>query len=241
MTTPDLRAGARSYLQRWTDWLAANPDADPRLVARLMDSGQPPPDTDQAKSEREQQQQEIAARRRARVTDHLTKAQRNLTTLQRRFLIEYLSQLRPNAAQAYRDAGGTADNAEKAAYKIRHHPNVVQAIDEYFHAQEMSAAEVVARLSQQAGAGYAAYLTVSSADQLQVDVGRMLAEGMGHLIKGVKQGRDGEQIIEFYDAQTALVHVGRYHGLFTDNTDLTSGGEKLTINLEWGDSAIIDD
>jgi hypothetical protein len=170
-------------------------------------------------------------RRRARVTEHLTTALHNLTPLQRRFLTEYLSQLRPNATQAYIAAGGTSSYPDRSAHKIRHHPNVVQAIDEYFHAQEMSAAEVVARLSQQAGAGYAQYLTVNAAGDLQVDAGRMLAEGMGHLIKGVKQGRDGGQIIEFYDAQTALVHVGRYHGLFTDNTDLTSGGEKLPAPL----------
>ena len=176
----------------------------------------------QETEERATKQQQAQAQRRKTVTERLATTLHTLTTLQRRFLIEYLSQLRPNATQAYIDAGGTATHADRAAHKIRHHPNVVQAIDEYFHAQEMSAAEVVARLSQQAAAGYADYLTATEDGLVEVDLARLIAEGNGHLIKKIdwKQvAGAGVQVVEFYDAQTALVQVGRYHNLFGGRGD----------------------
>lgn len=143
-----------------------------------------------------------------------------LTPLQRRWLIEYLSQTgTPNATQAYIDAGGTAQNPGKVAYKIRHHPDVIAAIDEYFHAQEMSAREVVARLSEQAAAVYGQYLHYDpERGEIYCDLEQLLADGYGHLIKKVGYDRTGTesavQVVEFYDAHTALVDVGKYHGLF---------------------------
>lgn len=53
-----------------------------------------------------------------------------------------------------------------------------------------------------------------------VDVEGMIADGKSHLIKGVKHTPKGINI-EFYDAQAALVHVGRHHKLFTDKSEVT--------------------
>lgn len=164
-------------------------------------------------------QESAYQRRRAAVTESLTGAVNNLTPLQRRFLIEYLSQLRPNATQAYKDAGGTAKHADRAAHKIRHHPNVVEAIDEYFHAQEMSAAEVIALLSEQARAAYSDYLIYDPETKLTgVDMERLLADGKGHLVKSVSWVRTGsdsaEQVVEFHDAFRARVKIGEYHAAF---------------------------
>ena len=39
-----LIAGTRAYWDRWKAWLDAHPDADEKLVSRLMGRGEPPPD-----------------------------------------------------------------------------------------------------------------------------------------------------------------------------------------------------
>lgn len=175
--------------------------------------------------------------RRSEVTGQLSTISA-LTAFQRRFLIEYLSQPGPaNATAAYIAAGGTAKHADRAAHQLRHSERVVAAIDEYFHHQEMSAREVVARLSQQAKAEYGRYLKWDAVTrEATCDLERLLADGLGHLIKKIGYERTGAdsaaQVVEFYDAHTALVDVGRYHGLFKDKTDLTSKGEKLdAINI----------
>lgn len=60
-----------------------------------------------------------------------------------------------------------------------------------------------------------------------VDVEGLINDGKSHLIKGVKHTPNGINV-EFYDAQSALVHVGRHHKLFTDKSEITGkDGEPL--------------
>lgn len=76
-----------------------------------------------------------------------------------------------------------------------------------------------------------------------VDVESMIADDKVHLIKGVKHTPNGINI-EFYDAQSALVHVGRHHKLFTDKSEVTGkDGEPLIKGYaivspdDWPDAA----
>lgn len=162
-----------------------------------------------------------------------------LTPLDRRFVINLLSQAKPNATQAYVDAGGTAKHADRAAYKIRHKPKVQAAIDEYFHKQEMGVRETVARLSQLARAEYSEYLEYDEETSLTgVNVQRLLADGKGHLIKNITWVRTGtesaEQVIEFHDSFRALVKVGEYHALFTQKQDINAAiNDKGMTVEEW--------
>jgi len=55
-----------------------------------------------------------------------------------------------------------------------------------------------------------------------VDLETMKLDGKMHLVKKVKPTKYGLEV-EFHDAQTALVNIGRHHKLFTDGLDL--GGE----------------
>lgn len=151
----------------------------------------------------------------------------NLTVMQRQFLVHYL--LHGNATQAAEAAGYA--HPGKQGSRLRRSRRITAAINEYFRAQELGAAEMVARLSQQARAGYADYLEPDGS----VDLAGLLAAGLGHLVKGVRETKYGRQI-EFYDAQTALVQIGRYHGLFTDRVDHTSDGEPLRIEIRYADA-----
>lgn len=162
--------------------------------------------------------------------------------LQRRFLVEYLAAEKPNATAAAAKVGYKTPN--KQGPRLLHNSKIRAAIDEYFHAYEMSAREVIARLSDQARGSLGDFLDIP-ADSMDVglDLARAKREGKLHLLKKYKQKRvtfvnkDDEETVtewvevELHDPQAALVHVGRYHGLFTDKQDITSGGQVITPSI----------
>jgi phage terminase small subunit len=120
-------------------------------------------------------------------------------------------------------------NATKAAKEARYaHPGqqghrllknveIQEAIQARIEELKLSADEVLLRLGEQARAEYSVYVEIRDG-QAFVDLEAMKRDGKMHLIKGIKETKYGQQI-EFYDAQTALVNVGRHHALFTDKTD----------------------
>lgn len=194
--------------------------------------------------ERRAQQLQVAgeARQLAEIEQH-TNAINGLTKGQRHFLLRYL--LHGNATKAADEAGYAYPNKQGPAMLKK--KRIQAAIDAYFAQHEMSAKEVIARLSQQARAEYAEYLTVThlpdpATGQVFTDVGvdveRMVADGRGHLIKAVKYTRTGRPYIEFADAFQALVKVGQYHSLFTERIDanVASRDDGMTVD-EWREAA----
>lgn len=151
-------------------------------------------------------QQAADARRLEGIEERLAVVS-GLSAMQRRFVIRYL--FHGNATQAYKEAGYTGKNPRQSGSRLRHNPKIQVAIDEYFHQEEMSAREVIARLSQQARAEYAAYFDQKG----RVDVARLVADGRGHLIKAIYNTKWGQRV-EFYDAFSALAKVGEFHNLF---------------------------
>jgi hypothetical protein len=145
-----------------------------------------------------------------------------LSVMERRYLINYLSGM--TQVESAADAG--YKHPEKQGWRLAHSLKIRAAIDEILTAQEMPKLKVIARLSQHAEAAYAPYLKVERG-RVSVDLDALIADGLGHLIKGIKETRWG-QVVEFYDAQTALVQMGRYHGLFTDNVN-QSGEVSLKV------------
>lgn len=173
--------------------------------------------------------------RRGRAETAINQVVSKLSAIQRTFVIEYL--VHGNATRAAEAAG--YKYPDKQGPRLRHNSKIQAAIDEYFYQQEMSAGEVVARLSQQAKAQYGEYLRYDHIRaEVYCDLEQLLADGLGHLIKKVGYERTGSdsavQVVEFYDAHTALVDIGRYHGLFKDKTDITSDGKQVGMSVdEW--------
>jgi len=127
---------------------------------------------------------------------------------ERVWIAEYLKCF--NATEAARLAGYKWPNKVGPALKLKH----AELIDATLKARAMTPEQVVDRLSEQALAGYAEYIN----DDGEVDLAAMRAAGKMHLVKGSKYDRQGRTMVEFYDAQTSLVHMGKHYKLFTEQT-----------------------
>ena len=219
-TSPNpLLAAGQAYLRRWNAWLKENPHHDKTAVALAMAKGDPPPDgVQESKEERYTgRKAEVAARFGSVIT--------KLSPLQRRFVVELLSQNgRNSVTEAYRAAGGTSKHAPQAAHQVRWSDGVVEAIEWYFQQQGMTVNELVARMSQQARAEYARYIR----PDYTVDLAAMIEDGMQHLIQGVRQTQYGP-VVDFISASQSQRDIGRYLGIFTDNVKQTGDAERPIV------------
>jgi phage terminase small subunit len=135
-----------------------------------------------------------------------------LTNKRRVFIEEYLKCW--NATKA----------AEAAGYKhARTHGSylltildIKEEIEIRIAEKTLDADEVLSRLGEHARADWSEYLNESG----NLEIKRLIEDDKGHLIKGMKQTQWG-RVIEFYDSQAALVHLGKHHGLFTDKLEHT--------------------
>ena len=174
------------------------------------------------KSDSEEATRVALQSRREDVEHHLSVIS-TLTPTDRRFVAALL--VGQSLTDAYLHANPTYDgqNARKLGWKLRQKEGVQSAIDEYFHAQEMGVHELIARMSQQARNEAMAYLRPNGS----VDLAAIIRDGKQHLVKGTKYDKDGRLIVEFIPAFDSQVQIGRFLSIWTDKTDLTTGGEKL--------------
>lgn len=149
-----------------------------------------------------------------------------LTPKQVRFLEHYL--VCWNATEAARVAKYKHPNQQGP--NLLKNAQIAAAIRERLETAAMSADEVLARLSQQAGAEYSPYIKVTQesdgSNRPYVDAEALIADGKAHLIKGIKIGQYGINI-EFHDVQAALVILARHHRLLTDQVDVTTKGQAI--------------
>lgn len=144
-----------------------------------------------------------------------------MNTRQKVWLAEYLRIWNPTEA-AYR-AGYS-----KPLRSGHHNLHVLAPIIKlHMEVKIMSAEEALVRLSEQARAAYADYLMEDGT----VDLAGMKKDGKLHLVKGIKPTAHGNQV-EFYDSQTALVHIGRHHKLFTDKMETQ---EDVVIHVSYAE------
>lgn len=141
-------------------------------------------------------------------------SERRLTNRMRAFVEAYLQCW--NASEAARRAGyRTRPNV--AGPRLLVNDSIQTLIEERLAEASLQTDEILARLSEQARAEYAAYLGADG----KFDLARMLADGKGRLIKRLQVRKDGRLCIEFHDAQAALIQLARHYGLFVDKVALT--------------------
>ena len=127
---------------------------------------------------------------------------------ERVFIAEYLKCF--NATKAAEIAGYKWPSKIGPRMRQKH----AELIDATLKSRAMTPEIVIDRLSDQAMAGYAEFID----DDGEVDLAGLRAAGKMHLIKAIKYDRQGRKMVEFYDAQTALIQVGKHHKLFTEQT-----------------------
>lgn len=132
-----------------------------------------------------------------------------------------------NGTKAYQRAYPKAsyDAARANAAKLLANANISAEIDRRMKAKQMSADEALARLSDMATASHADFSNVN----LRADLEN---HPKAHLVKTIiadvyedSKGKIHHKLrLELYDAQAALVHLGKAHGLFADRVEHTGAG-----------------
>jgi phage terminase small subunit len=140
-----------------------------------------------------------------------------LTKRRRVFVEEYLRCW--NATEAARRAGYAHPN--KQGPRLLVDVGIQDLIKARLAEKAMSADEVLTRLASMARAEYTDYLREDGT----VDLDAMLKDGKGHLIKGTKWDRQGNLVVEFYDAHAALVDIGKHLRLFSEQYDVNLQGK----------------
>lgn len=143
-----------------------------------------------------------------------------------------------NATQAAITAGYSRKSARQIGAQNLSKLNVAHAIKERMAEHHLTADEVLARLAEHARGSMENFL---DPDSLSIDLRKAQQADKLKLIKKVKytvtHGKDDfmSETVEFelYDAQAALVHIGKHLNLFTDKS--------INLNLTPEDLAKMND
>lgn len=143
-----------------------------------------------------------------------------LSNKQRVFVEEYLACW--NATEAARRAGYAHANVQGS--QLLANLSIKEAIQARIAEKAMTADEVLLRLADHARSTMADFVN----DAGDLDLRAAKQKGKLHLVKTYAV-TDKSERIELYDAQAALVHLGRHHGLFVDRQEV-SGWVGVTVD-----------
>lgn len=121
-----------------------------------------------------------------------------------------------NATEAARRAGYAHPN--KSGPENLQRPYIKELIEARMKEVTMSADEVLMRLAQHARGSMEDFVDIND-EVTSLSLQRAFENGYAHLIKKITiaDTKEGQRVtLELYDAQAALVHIGRKHKLFTD-------------------------
>lgn len=151
------------------------------------------------------------------------------------FCIEYVQCW--NAAEAYSRVykKATRETCYANGSALLRNTNIQARIKEFLTTRQMTAEEVLTRLSDQARATHEPFIKITDEGFIYFDFSHPEAKNHLHLIKKVKTKRTrridgrGEQAeewedewieVELHDAQAALQLIGKHHKLFNDKVEV---------------------
>jgi hypothetical protein len=120
-----------------------------------------------------------------------------------------------NATEAARRAGYKWPNKYGPTKLAKFADEIAQRLRD----KTMDADEVLARLADQARGNLADFIDTSVRGGMP-DFESAEKRGLMHLLKSVTWTKDGVRI-ELYNAQAALVHIGKHLGLFSERHEIT--------------------
>jgi phage terminase small subunit len=144
-----------------------------------------------------------------------------LSDRQRLFVVEYASCL--NATRAAMKAGYSEATAQQQGSRLLLNVVIRAEIDKLLAERVMSPMEVLERFGQQARGDHAQFLEDDFNGGVYVNLKKLCEAGFGHLIKSITRDAVTKRItkVEFYDSQSALVHLGKHHKLFTERSEVS--------------------
>ena len=160
-----------------------------------------------------------------------------MTPKQKAFVFEYLKDF--NATQAAIRAGYSQKTAGVIGHENLRKPNIAEIIDDEFNKRAMSAYEVLSRTSDIARGSAEDYLKFDDYGHVSIDLERMRDDGKLHLVKKYKVTKQAVEV-ELYDAQAALVQMGKQHGLFPNRQEVT-GDDGGPLRIKFIDYGLGDD
>lgn len=139
----------------------------------------------------------------------------DLTDKQRLFAQHYVACL--NATEAAARAGYTGNRAVLAVtgYENLRNPKIRAIVDALLAEHAMPKPEILARLTDQARASLDGFFAAHGRG-VRLDLKAAQEAGLLHLVKKYSKSPEGTVTIELYDAQAALVQLGKYYKLWTD-------------------------
>lgn len=138
-----------------------------------------------------------------------------LTYKQQLFVSFYLGEAEGNASEAARMAGYALP--DKSGSRLVGKSRIRAAIDAKLDEVALTSNEILARLSGHATADIGDFLKFSGGSYI-LDLDKARKRGKLHLIKKLRPTKFGTAI-ELHDSQAALVHLGKYRGLFKDQPE----------------------
>lgn len=155
------------------------------------------------------------------------------------FINEYFLE-NMNGTDAYQKVYPKAsrESARREASRLLTNVDVQAEISERLKKKQMSADEVLIRLAEQARADMADFIEFKEGIKTPfLDLESANNKGLLRLVKKFKYNAAGHPEIELHDAQAALVHIGKAHGLFADRVE-HSGEIGLSVQYvnDWRDT-----
>lgn len=131
-----------------------------------------------------------------------------------------------NAAEAARLAGYSERTARQQGSRLLTKVDIQAAIEARLNELKMQADEVLVRLTDQARGSMADFIEVDESGDVSFNLSAARDAKSLHLVKKIKKtikrGTVNETTIEIelYDAQAALAHLARVHGLYQDKVQV---------------------
>ena len=104
--------------------------------------------------------------------------------------------------------------------------------EQQIEARRMSPGEVIARLSEQARGNIGDFVTIEGGEA-RIDLDKARRRHKLHLIKRLRLGERGVEV-DLYDAQDALIQLGRHYRLFVDRVQTDDWRNRAVEDIKAG-------
>lgn len=166
-----------------------------------------------------------------------------LTNKQQVFIAEYIKDF--NATRAAIAAGYSERTAHAIGWENLRKPEIAEVIEQVIAHRCMTKAEVLIRLAEHARGDMGDFVTINNGlpffdfstapeqDKMRL-IKKFKTKTKTYVIKGDDEDdtpvTEVDVELELYDAQAALVHIGKYHKLFVDRSEISGpDGDAITV------------